>query len=192
MSDIQTLGEVCESIVYGVTASAVMKPNGPRLLRITDITILGVDWALVPGCMISEQEHTKAKLLDGDIVVARTGGTVGKSFLISEPPDAVCASYLLRLRPDRSQVLPAYLHLFLRSGSYWDQLLAAAQGAAQPNVNGTTLSKIELPVPDFHVQASVLADLSKQLSEIDKIRAALESQIAEVDILPRKLLSKVF
>jgi len=44
MSTNKTLGEVCESIVYGVTASAVTRNDGPRLLRITDITEDGVDW----------------------------------------------------------------------------------------------------------------------------------------------------
>jgi type I restriction enzyme S subunit len=192
MSITSTLGEVCESIVYGVTVSAEAKLTGPRLLRITDITSSGVNWNSVPGCSISAQENEKAKLIDGDIVVARTGGTVGKSFLLTNPPDAVCASYLLRLRPDKSKILPAYLHLFLRSGSYWDQLLAAAQGAAQPNVNGTTLSEIELSVPDFDTQAAIVGDLIGQLEQVDKMRAALESQLADIEVLPRKLLSNVF
>lgn len=117
-----TLGDVCESITYGVTASAVPSNVGPRLLRITDLTEDGVNWTRVPGCKISRQEHLGSSLADGDIVVARTGGTVGKSFLVSEPPDAVCASYLLRLRPNKVVVLPEYVQLFMQSPAYWKQL----------------------------------------------------------------------
>ncbi len=74
----------------------------PKSFNLTDITAGGVNWARVPGCKRTHEEHLGSKLINGDIVVARTGGTVGKSFLISTPPDAVCASYLLRLRPNAS------------------------------------------------------------------------------------------
>ena len=192
MRKLLNLGQVCHHVVYGVTASAIAKADGPRLLRITDITALGVNWSLVPGCNISGQEHSKSKLLSGDIVVARTGGTVGKSFLVTDPPDAVCASYLLRLRPNTSIVLPEYLHLFLRSACYWEQLFAGAQGAAQPNVNGTTLSKIHLRVPSLDAQATVVAQLKDQLAHVDMMRAALRTQLKEVELLPQKLLARPF
>ena len=172
MSLTKTLGEVCESIVYGVTASAVARNDGPRLLRITDITENGVDWKHVPGCRISKQEHLGSSLSDGDIVVARTGGTVGKSFLVSDPPDAVCASYLLRLRPNRTLVLPEYLQIFMQSAVYWKQLMEAAQGAAQPNVNGTTLSAIELTVPTKYDQALMV---QRSLSVLRAIKNAIRS-----------------
>jgi type I restriction enzyme S subunit len=173
------LGEVCQHISYGVTTSAVDRKQGPRLLRITDITDDGVDWDKVPGCIISEKEKTKSKLLDGDIVVARTGGTVGKSFLIRKPPSAVCASYLLRLRPNQSLILPDYLNLFLGSDVYWSQLYEAAQGAAQPNVNATTLSKLILPVPGIIEQCRIAARLKAQLAEVEKTRKAAEVRLIE-------------
>jgi type I restriction enzyme S subunit len=187
MTPLMTLGQVCEQIVYGVTAAAVDTPTGPRLLRITDIKDNEVDWKRAPGCSITPQEYSKSKLRHGDIVVARTGGTVGKSYLVSNPPDAVCASYLLRLRPDQSTVLPEYLQLFLRSPGYWKQLLAGAQGAAQPNVNGTTLSKIELPVPTLPEQASLVAALCKQLAPVNAIRSASRDQLADCASLAQTL-----
>jgi type I restriction enzyme S subunit len=180
MSTNKTLGEVCETIVYGVTASAVTRNDGPRLLRITDITEDGVDWNRVPGCRISTQEHLNSRLSDGDIVVARTGGTVGKSFLVSAPPDAVCASYLLRLRPNRSVVLPEYVQLFMQSAAYWKQLMDAAQGAAQPNVNGTTLAAIELPVPEKGEQALKVRQLQGVLRTLREANQAAQKQLSEL------------
>jgi type I restriction enzyme S subunit len=188
MSCTATLGEVCNNIVYGVTAAAAATVQGPRFLRITDITDDGVDWKRVPGCKISDQEHESSKLLSGDIVVARTGGTVGKSFLISSPPDAVCASYLLRLRPNRAIILPEYLNLFLQSAAYWHQLFAAAQGATQPNVNGTTLSKITLPVPTMAAQERCVRNLSGKLDMVRRAQRAAVAQISELSKLATSLV----
>ncbi len=188
MNSSSTLGEVCEHIVYGVTTSAVATIKGPRFLRITDITDDGVDWKKVPGCKISAQEYESAKLLSGDMVIARTGGTVGKSFLISAPPDAVCASYLLRLRPNKELILPEYLNLFLQSEAYWQQLFAAAQGAAQPNVNGTTLSKIALPVPTIAVQKRIISNLKAKLEIVREAHRAAMDQISELSKLGVSLI----
>lgn len=172
-------GDICKDISYGVTTSAVEKKSGPRLLRITDITQFGVDWNFVPGCNISEAEARKAKLSDGDIVIARTGGTVGKSFLIKNPPEAVCASYLIRLRPNVDIVLPEYFYLFLGSEAYWVQLREAAQGAAQPNVNSTLLAQLVIPVPGLEEQRLITARLNAQLSEVDRAHQAALEQLRE-------------
>jgi type I restriction enzyme, S subunit len=180
MKSPTTLGEVCEHIAYGVTAAAAYTATGPRLLRITDITEDGVDWKKVPGCKISAQDHQSSKLIGGDIVVARTGGTVGKSFLIVSPPDAVCASYLLRLRPNQALILPEYLNLFLQSNSYWTQLFAAAQGAAQPNVNGTTLSKIMLSLPTLVAQRRWVQNLTGKLETVRQAHRAVATQLREL------------
>ena len=67
-------------------------------MRITDIQNDKVDWNSVPYCKINEKDLEKYLLKDDDIVVARTGATTGKSYLINEPVIAVFASYLIRLR----------------------------------------------------------------------------------------------
>src|SRR3974390_1153872 len=86
------------TISYGYTESANIEPVGPRFLRITDIQGDRVDWESVPYCKIDSTELARYQLASGDIVFARTGGTTGKSFLVNEPPKAVFASYLIRLR----------------------------------------------------------------------------------------------
>ncbi len=185
----ESLGNVCESITYGVTASANFNSStGPKLLRITDITETGVRWDNVPLCHISETDELSSLLCDGDIVVARTGGTVGKSYLLENPPRAVNASYLLRLRPNRSLVEPEYLYLFLRSRSYWAQLYEAARGAAQPNVNATTLSKISLPLPQRDKRQEIAARLKAQLAEVETARQAADTQLREVSNLANAII----
>ncbi len=189
----ETLGNVCESITYGITAAADLNGNvGPKMLRITDITENGVCWDKVPRCCVTEIDEQVNSLRDGDLVVARTGGTVGKSFLISSPPRAVNASYLLRLRPDKRLIKPEYLSLFLNSGAYWSQLREAARGAAQPNVNATILSEISLQLPSLADQRRIAARLKAQLAEVDRARQAAQAQVRDVALLRNRLLQVVF
>ena len=77
---------------YGYTETATTEPVGPKFLRITDIAQNYIDWNGVPYCPISEENHEKYVLSEGDVVVARTGATVGyaksarvqhKDFLVS-------------------------------------------------------------------------------------------------------------
>lgn len=188
-----TLGEVCESIDYGVTASANFNIGaGPKLLRITDLTEIGVDWATVPNCVIRDSDEGGSLLLDGDMVVARTGGTVGKSFLVHNPPRAVNASYLLRLRPRIALVSPEYLSQFLGSSMYWSQLMGAVRGAAQPNVNATTLSAIVLPVPPLAEQQCITAHLAAQIQTIEAVRTAAKSQLSDAMKLVQLILDETF
>lgn len=154
------LGDVCERIDYGFTASADFSVKEPRLLRITDIQDGAVDWNHVPGCQISPEEVAENSLAVGDIVFARTGATTGKSFLIEHAPRAVFASYLIRLRAD-TQVLPKYLYAFCQSERYWRQIRGAVRGAAQGGVNSTTLSSLLLPLPDLPAQQRIAAILEK-------------------------------
>jgi type I restriction enzyme S subunit len=94
-----TLGQLCESIDYGYTASAEEEEVGPKFLRITDIVPSFIDWSSVPYCQIEDNKLSKFRLSEGDIVIARTGATVGYAKrLHKRHPDTVFASYLVRLR----------------------------------------------------------------------------------------------
>src|ERR1039457_6199214 len=72
------LGNISNRIHYGYTASADPLQKAVRLLRITDIQNNAVDWDTVPGCEISKTDLPKYELHDNDILIARTGGTIGK------------------------------------------------------------------------------------------------------------------
>lgn len=90
------LGTICSEIQYGLSNSAEAS-GSHRLLRITAIQDGCVDWDSVPFTTVEDDE--KYILRTNDIVFARTGATVGKSFLISETPyKSVYASYLIRIR----------------------------------------------------------------------------------------------
>lgn len=108
-------------------------------------------------------------LKDGDILFARTGATVGKSYLVNNLKEkAIYASYLIRVQTNH-YVLPAFVKYFFESGFYWEQVLGNSVGIGQPNVNGTILSNLELPIPPIMEQKRIVKELGEWLSIIDKI-----------------------
>jgi type I restriction enzyme S subunit len=150
-------------IQYGYTASAQDKGN-TRLLRITDIQNDTVNWSIVPFCGISDDEFKQYCLKDGDIVIARTGGTIGKSFLIDIVPCAsVFASYLIRIALSKL-VNHQFCKYLLQSNLYWSQLVAVSNGTGQPNVNAVSLRSLVFPLPPLAEQKRIVEVVDKVFS----------------------------
>ena len=169
-----TVGEISQSILYGVSESA--KSHGAyKLLRITDIQNNFVNWETVPFTDYDESKAESYLLKDGDILFARTGATVGKSYLVNSlQENTIYASYLIRVQT-YNQVLPEFVKYFFESGYYWSQILCNSVGIGQPNVNGTILANLMLPIPPIKEQKRIVKELTKWLSIIDKIARGKES-----------------
>jgi type I restriction enzyme S subunit len=163
---------MADSIQYGHTASAIERKDGPRFLRITDIQDGRVDWNTVPSCDIPKTDIPKYRLSSGDLVFARTGATTGKSFLIGDCPEAVFASYLIRVRVS-AEVDSRYLSAFFQSPDYWQQIEGGKRGIGQPNVNGTVLGEVQFPVAPLDEQRRIVAEIEKQFTRLEAGVAAL-------------------
>jgi type I restriction enzyme S subunit len=179
-----TLGEV-SVVSYGYTDSASTEIVGPKFLRITDIQNSGVDWDLVPYCRIDEKQLQKQRLEDGDIVFARTGATTGKSFLVLNPPNAVCASYLIRLRPDSVRVIPYFLNLNFQTESYWGQVKSGTTGSAQGGFNASKLAYLSLRLPVLDEQKRIV----EIVSSMDDVIQSTEQAVTDAKNLRSGLLS---
>jgi type I restriction enzyme, S subunit len=164
--------DMADSIQYGHTASAIQRKDGPRFLRITDIQDGRVDWSAVPSCDIPKDDVPKYRLAPGDLVFARTGATTGKSFLIGECPEAVFASYLIRVRVS-AVVDSRYLATFFQSPDYWRQIEGGKRGIGQPNVNGQVLGQVQFPLPPLPEQRCIVAEIEKQFTRLEVGVAAL-------------------
>jgi len=175
--------KVLKRIHYGYTASANFNIQDVRLLRITDIQNNKVDWSIVPGCEIKKDELEKFVLNEGDLLIARTGGTIGKSYLVeSLHTVAVFASYLIRAIPC-SQAYPRYLKLFLDSSLYWEQLYAKSMGTGQPNVNATSLKSLAVPIPPLAEQKRIVAKVDRLISLCDTLEAKLKEARSHSEML---------
>ena len=161
-------GSIAESIQYGYNAPA--KQEGRiRMVRISDIHENTVAWSSVPFCDIDDSDIPTYLLQANDILFARTGGTVGKSFLVSEVPcESIYAGYLIRTRYS-SLLCPQYLKYFMESPLYWQQLKSGTTATAQPNCNGQTLAKMLLPLPPANEQLRIVDNLARTFTIIEKM-----------------------
>ena len=162
-------GDLSESIQYGFNAPA-QNSGRIKMVRISDIQDGKVLWGSVPFCQIEENEIPKYLLKKNDILFARTGGTVGKSYLVREvSEEAIYAGYLIRTRYS-SSLVPEYLKCFMESPLYWDQLKNGTIATAQPNCNGKTLSKMILPLPPLAEQKRIVARLEELLPLCERLK----------------------
>lgn len=189
--DSKQLGEV-SVINYGYTESASFEPIGPRFLRITDIQNDRVDWESVPYCNIVSMNIPKYRLATGDIVFARTGATTGKSFLVNNPPEAVFASYLIRLRLIDKKLLPEFLTLFFQTTGYWQSIKEGSTGSAQGGFNATKLAGLSIPVPPIREQKRIVAILDEAFEGIGAAVANAEKNLASARELFENYLNSVF
>jgi type I restriction enzyme, S subunit len=182
----ETLEKLCEPPQYGYTASASESGN-VRFLRITDITDSGVNWQTVPFCECPLELLEKYRLTSGDIVFARIGATTGKSYLISDPPPSVFASYLIRVRA-KEKIDPPFLSNFFRSESYWRQINAQKNANLKKGVSGSLLKTLLVPVPSLFEQrkiASVLGLVQRAIEQQERL-------IALTTELKKSLMHKLF
>jgi type I restriction enzyme M protein len=143
---------------YGFTASAAEEGDA-RFIRITDIAPDGSLRADDPKFITLTDEVRQSLLTKGDILVARTGATYGKTMLFDEEEPAVFASYLIRLRFPKNTVHPRYYWVFAQSDLYWSQAKALMTGGGQPQFNGNALKQIKLPLPPLETQQAIVAEI---------------------------------
>jgi type I restriction enzyme S subunit len=162
---------------YGYTASATSDPIGPRFLRITDIQNGGVDWNAVPFCACDQTALDEKRLNPGDIVVARIGATTGKAFLIKEPPEAIFASYLIRIRTRDTSLFAPFLYYYMHGEHYWQHIDRNKGGRLKGGVNIPVLTSLPIPLPPLEEQREIVAILDAIDRKIDlhkKKRAVLD------------------
>ncbi len=179
-------------INYGYTDSASFDEVGPRFLRITDIQNDQVDWKSVPFCKIAGDELSKFKLIDGDIVFARTGATTGKSFLVKNPPLSVFASYLIRLRLSNDNFLPEYIAYFFQTAGYWSAVNEGMSGSAQGGFNATKLGELSISYPTYSEQKRIVAILDEAFAGIATAKANAEKNLQNARELFEGHLQAVF
>jgi len=180
------------AINYGYTDSASSEPIGPRFLRITDIQNDQVDWNEVPYCKIDSSSLPKYRLASGDIVFARTGATTGKSFLVRDPPTAVFASYLIRLRLSNSCLLPQFVSYFFQTESYWRSIEDGSSGSAQGGFNATKLGALNIPIPPVTEQQRIVGILDEAFEGIATAKANAEKNLQNARALFESHLQAVF
>ena len=184
--EVVRLGNYCYKPDYGYTESANVAAVGPKFLRITDIQNDTVNWQNVPYCVCSQETKDKYLLKTGDIVIARIGATTGKAYIIDDCPEAIFASYLIRVQT-KDNLSPVFLAQYFRSNHYWRQIEQSKGGRLKGGVNIPILTNLVLPLPPLPEQRAI----ANVFQAIDEKTAALEKETEHIDELFHAMLEEL-
>ena len=119
-------------------------------------------------------------LKHGDILLARSGATVGKAFLYKKSiGPAIYAGYLIKVSIDTSILNSIYLYEFTKTAYYWNYIRKSIRGAAQPNVNAQLYGNLLIAVPPLSLQN----EFAKKIEAIEEQKRLIESSIADLETL---------
>lgn len=160
--EVLRLGDVCGQPKYGAGAPAMTYDSSlPRYVRISDLT--------EDGHLRDENARSADpsqvlgyELEPGDIVFARSGATVGKTYMHRlEDGPCVYGGYLIRFRVASDLVVPDFLRWFTHSRPYAIWVASMYRAGAQPNINGKEYASLPVPLPPEAEQQSIAATLNR-------------------------------
>jgi len=184
-----TLEELC--VRPGEYGAGIAKrdydPSLPRYIRITDIRDDGFLHSINP-VSISEEDARPYVMKEGDIVFARSGATVGKTYLYNKD-DGRCAfaGYLIKFQPNPNVIVAEFLKYFVQSKFYWKWVKNSQQTLAQPNINAKQYGSLNVPVPPLPEQKKI----AEILSSVDEAIASTQAVIDQTRKVKQGLLQQL-
>lgn len=185
--EYKMLGEIAE-FTYGYTAKAQDKGDA-RFIRITDIGNNGFLNHEDAKYITLSDESKKYLLEKGDLLVARTGATYGKTLIITSSEKSVYASFLIKITLNPNIIIHKFYWHFSRSKSYWDQAFRLVSSSSQPQFNTGALKKISIPIPPLPVQEEIVRILDKFTALEAELEAELEARRKQYEFYRDQLLT---
>ena len=146
----------------------------PTYLRITDINDEG-KFIRTNRVSVNITNSVKYSLKEGDIVFARTGATVGKTYLYNTADgDLVFAGFLIRFTSNTEKIFPYYIRIYADTTTYWNWVRIISQRSGQPGINPAEYCSLKIPVPSLTEQQKIIEVLSTWDKAIEK-----QSQLIE-------------
>ena len=163
------MGSLClEEPCYGTSATAIERidDNQPKYIRITDFDDFGIEEN--HKYMAAESYSSKHLLRKNDIIFARTGGTVGKTYFYDgEIGPAVFAGYCIRFRFDENKVIPKFVYWYTKTDMYQKWVNGIQRPAGQPNINKEEYKSFEIVLPSIDIQVTLTSMLERKLLEMN-------------------------
>ena len=175
------LGDIC-NLTYGYTDTA-KESGSARFVRITDIDEKGLLRDENKRYVDLIEQNNAFLLHRGDLLVARTGATYGKTLYFDTDETAVFASFLIKL--DLPEYIDHYFYwIFAQTQNYWDQANRLVSGGAQPQFNANAIKQLVIPIPPLDVQKSIV----KLAREEQKI---IDANKKLISIFKQKITDKI-
>lgn len=173
---------------YGINAAAVpLAPGTPTYLRITDIDDSG-RFAPDPKVGVAHPNAKRYRIKPGELVFARTGASVGKSYLYNpQDGELIYAGFLINVTPDPALLNPKFLSLVVQTKEYWDWIARTCVRSGQPGVNGREFAS--LPVPVVHI--STQDAIAEAMNDVDDMIFALERLVAKKQAIKQGIMQQL-
>ncbi len=178
-----------EPLTYGLNEAAELEDRDlPRYLRITDFDD---DGKLREDTFRSlpREVACEALLKPNDVLFARSGATVGKTFLFRNYEGEACfAGYLIRARTLPWKLDPVFLYLFTKSTAYesWKNLIFTQ--ATIQNISAVKYNYLAIPLPPLNEQRAIVAHVEEKTAEFRSMLLGLETQIATLTAYRKSLI----
>lgn len=184
---------VAIDVQYGLSEKMNESGVGYKIFRMNEIAQRRmVDGGQMKYADISVEKFAKLKLNKGDILFNRTNGSadhVGKVGMFDLDGDYCFASYLVRVAPDQSKVLPEFLVLMMGSDHFRQEALAqAVRSAGQININADKMRNIKVPVPSPLEQRRLVDQVRKLEQQIAEAQAVIAAAPARKQAILQKYL----
>lgn len=180
---------------YGANESGIpYNPEYPRYIRITDF---GSDGKLRNDDMLSLLPSVAKDyiLKNGDILFARSGGTVGKTFQYkrsdADANFSCYAGYLIKAEPNEKIILSDFLYIYTLSGYYEQWKQGIFNKATIENIGADKYSQLLIPVPPIETQKAILSNINSETAKIDEAISRIEKEIEKVKELKQSLIAEV-
>jgi type I restriction enzyme S subunit len=187
--EVKRLGDCCLlKGEYGINAPAVEFSNDlPTYLRITDIDDSG-NYGIDKKASVGDPNYEQFILKTGDIVFARTGATVGKTYLY-KPSDGVLvfAGFLIRFRTIEKILTSEHLKYFTETKHYWDWVKTVSMRSGQPGINAEEYASLKIPLPPLPEQRAI----AQVLSTADAAIHTTEKLITQKELRKKWLMQQL-
>ncbi len=189
--EIRKLGDCClVKGEYGINAAAVEYSDDlPAYLRITDIDDNG-NYSIDKKASVGDPNYKQFVLKNGDIVFARTGATVGKTYLY-KPTDGILvfAGFLIRFRTNDKLLTPQHLKYFTETKHYWDWVKTVSMRSGQPGINAEEYASLKIPLPPLPEQKAIAQVLSTADAAIHTTEKIIAQKVLRKKWLMQQLLT---
>ena len=189
--EVKRLGDLCENKGdYGLNAPATdYSDDLPTYLRITDIDDSG-NFIHSTKKSVDNLSAKEYYLKDGDIVFARTGATVGKTYLYNvRDGQLVYAGFLIKFSPNPNKLIPYYLKAHTETKDYMNWVAITSQRSGQPGINAAEYCSLKLAIPPIEEQERICNVLQLWDTAIEKQTALIEQLTLRKRGLMQQLLT---
>ena len=186
-----SLGRVLyEKLQYGASESGDSEytNDSMRYIRITDITL---DGKLKKDCCkyLSSEIGKNYPVRKGDVLLARSGATVGKAFIYNEDNEACYAGYLIKASIQQDKVFPTFFFYFTQTSQYDEWKNRIFIQATIQNISAEKYTRMKLCIPPLSEQRSIVSYLDAKCGKIDEWVTKKQKEVEHLQELKQRVIA---